>query len=448
MPQFSTNEFVSLEKDVEVKRKTVEANSHEIDRLYEIQRCLEWIKTNNFKKVCLQFPDHLLPHSSDVAVKLQNLLGHEVYILGDTAYESCCIDYVAAAHINADAIIHFGSICFSKTSANIPYLNIYEKHYMELKNLETAIHETFNEKEIQELTLLIDDDYIHYYDDLCEMFNICRICKVDEDLSELSNYGPVLYIGQNERKLINIDLSFNVKCLYYYEPDKNPPKITPFQQNTKIIKRRHFLIEKIKDANTIGIVIGTLGVKNYLKVIERLKKLAEANGKKYYLISVGKPTVAKLANLGEIDIYVMITCAMNEIYDSRDFYKPIVTPFDVEIALNNTNGTNINNFTFDYNFYLNKLENIDNVEKGNETDVSLLSGKLRSLRNPESKLESESSQIALKSEGTLTTHSHFGAGYLQQRSWKGLEQNLGDTEVKLAEEGRTGIAQEYKNEHF
>lgn len=60
-------------------------------------------------------------------------------------------------------------------------------------------------------------------------------------------------------------------------------------------------MEKIRDARTIGIVIGTLGVKNYLKIIERMKNLATAYGKKYYLISVGKPTVAKLANLGEVN---------------------------------------------------------------------------------------------------------------------------------------------------
>lgn len=38
-------------------------------------------------QVCLQFPDHLLPHSSEVALKLQKILGQTVYILGDTAYE-------------------------------------------------------------------------------------------------------------------------------------------------------------------------------------------------------------------------------------------------------------------------------------------------------------------------------------------------------------------------
>lgn len=83
--------------------------------------------------------------------------------------------------------------------------------------------------------------------------------------------------------------------LYYFEES-----IKQFDTHSRILKRRNYLMEKIKDSKTIGIVIGTLAVQNYLKIIERLKSLIKSRGKKYYLISVGKPTVAKLANFQEV----------------------------------------------------------------------------------------------------------------------------------------------------
>lgn len=43
--------------------------------------------------------------------------------------------------------------------------------------------------------------------------------------------------------------------------------------------RRTALVEKLKNANTIGILIGTLGIKNYLDAIERIKLLVKKNGK-------------------------------------------------------------------------------------------------------------------------------------------------------------------------
>lgn len=77
---------------------------------------------------------------------------------------SCCIDYVAAAHINADAIIHFGPICFSKMTDKIPFLNIYEKHSLALADLRVAVS-NFLSKVVKDdsVVLLLDDGFIHLY---------------------------------------------------------------------------------------------------------------------------------------------------------------------------------------------------------------------------------------------------------------------------------------------
>lgn len=39
-----------------------------------------------------------------------------MYILGDTSYGSCCVDEIAAQHVNADSIIHFGHACLNPTT--------------------------------------------------------------------------------------------------------------------------------------------------------------------------------------------------------------------------------------------------------------------------------------------------------------------------------------------
>lgn len=35
------------------------------------------------------------------------------FVLGDSAYGSCCVDSVAAEHMDADVIVHFGEACLS-----------------------------------------------------------------------------------------------------------------------------------------------------------------------------------------------------------------------------------------------------------------------------------------------------------------------------------------------
>lgn len=122
---------------------------------------------------------------------------------------------------------------------------------------------------------------------------------------------------------------------------------------------------------------------------------------------------------------------MNDVFENRDFYQTIVTPFDVEIALNNK--ALDTPFSYDYNHYINFSEPI-NVCVKDSSDVSLITGRIRKNEGEEAGKE-----VAVKPEGTV-------AVFLKERSWKGLEQNLGETEVKLAEEGRSGTAYSYAHE--
>ncbi|KAF2880158.1 hypothetical protein ILUMI_26021 [Ignelater luminosus] len=451
--QFSTNESNAFEKKIDNSTEILHTSQENIDFVYEIDRCTKWIRSNNFQKVCLQFPDFLLPDSTEVAQRLQLALNQTIYVMGDTAYESCCVDYIAAAHVNADAIIHYGPVCFSKPSGSIPSLRIYEKKSLDLNCVKEAYVNSFSDSD-ETFILLLDTPYILHLDALQELFkdhNNLKIYPIDADDLKVLCSCNIVVIGENRRKIMNLNLSFKPKKLYYYDPKSDLKSIINYEQDMKVLKRRYFLIEKIKDSNTIGIVIGTLAVKNYLRIINRVKKIIQASGRKYYVISVGKPTVAKLANFLELDVYVVITCAMNEIYESSDYYKPIVTPFDIELALNPQ--TNDLSFSYDYNFYLPDGDisecDLENIKKMDENDVSLITGKVRCSKVEETTERSESvhaKEIALRADGTLAVNTTFGAGFLQERSWKGLEQNLGVEVPELATEGRRGIAQGYQNE--
>jgi diphthamide biosynthesis protein 2 len=48
---------------------------------------------------------------------------------------------------------------------------------------------------------------------------------------------------------------------------------------------------------------------------------------------VGKLTPSKLANFLEIECYVVVACPENSLIEAKEFFKPIITPFELEIAL-------------------------------------------------------------------------------------------------------------------
>jgi|SRR5712671_6783647 len=96
---------------------------------------------------------------------------------------------------------------------------------------------------------------------------------------------------------------------------------------------------------------------SYLPLIAHLRKVIARAHKKAYTISVGKLNPAKLANFAEIECFVLVACPENSLVDAKvgtidtlliispalsdqliidvcqEFFRPIVTPFELQLAL-------------------------------------------------------------------------------------------------------------------
>ena len=89
----------------------------------------------------------------------------------------------------------------------------------------------------------------------------------------------VIYIGEEGLTLTNLMFVLN-KCTFYtYNPIDCSLRKECFNVNQQL-RRRYFLTQKAKDAQLIGILVGTLGVADHLKIIEHIKVLAKSAGKK------------------------------------------------------------------------------------------------------------------------------------------------------------------------
>jgi len=68
-------------------------------------------------------------------------------------------------------------------------------------------------------------------------------------------------------------------------------------------------------------------------VVGKIQRQIEEAGRSSYLFVVGKVNVAKLSNFGEIEGFVLVACPESTLLDSREFHLPVVTPWELEIAL-------------------------------------------------------------------------------------------------------------------
>ncbi|XP_061191855.1 2-(3-amino-3-carboxypropyl)histidine synthase subunit 2-like [Saccostrea echinata] len=492
MSAFSTADEIVIQRKIDATKLHSSTARSEIEDVYEIPRCARWITSNSYERVALQFPDKIMRDAARVAERLEEETKKKIAILGDTSYGSCCVDEVAAEHFSANSIIHFGQACLSPTN-RLPVLYVFGHQEIDVTDCIEKFCSLYSAED--NVVLIYDTEYAYvaesissqltpYFKNLTasqldlsntglESFcsentsssqenndlnssasvstdsqvSVFRKCgRLFPNLSEqeFNESRKIFYIGEESLTLSNLMMTFN-KCTFCcYNPSLKEIVKENVRSNKALMKRFH-MVERAKDASIVGIVVGTLGVVNYLNIINRLKDMIKRAGKKSYTFVVGKLNVPKLANFMEIDVFVLVACPENSLLDSSEFYKPVVTPFEMELACNS-------NLEWDGNYVTSFADLLPGGSSYREliipdeevADVSLVTGKMRNIGVSKDPPETMSS-VVLRSQalGVSTIKADSAGEYLSNRSWRGLDQQLGQTPVTDAVEGLFGIAANY-----
>lgn len=183
-----------------------------------------------------------------------------------------------------------------------------------------------------------------------------------------------------------------------------------------------------------------------MDIVNYLKKIITQADKQFYTFIVGKINVVKLAGYLEIDMFVLVACPENTLIDSREYFKPILTPFELEIALVKGKEWSTKYYT-DFQTILKERNNKEEVEdEEEEYTISLISGK--TVANPKKHIALQeegitNSKLTLGSTAVIKSSTevaeYAASEVFLQRTFKGLEQNIGETPVAEIEQGRSGL---------
>ncbi|KAI4886990.1 hypothetical protein NFI96_023484 [Prochilodus magdalenae] len=508
---FSSNSEAVLQRTVDVTASEPGGRAGDIEGLYQINDTCQFIQSKDFKKVALQFPDELLKDSVAVSAAIEQKTKVKTYILGDTSYGSCCVDEVAAEHVGADCIVHYGRSCLSP-SRRLPLMYVFGKRPIDVQKCAATFRELYPNNE-SHVVVLYDVTYSHAIEDFRKLLSAsypnavfsvlvadhcdgqeqaCGLLVNDNNSDCLENsvvhkFGrqfcleegksiedySMFYVGCEGLTLTNFMMTWNHCAFSSFNPETSTGRAESININ-KALMKRYYAIERAKDASVVGILVGTLGVANYLTLIEQLKESIRKAGKKSYMFAMGKINVAKLANFLEIDVYVLVACPENSLLDSSEFYRPVVTPFEMEVACNKHrewSGEYITDFrdllpgmcfpvdcrsfaclsfVSGGNSHVDFPEPDESTNEEDTTDVSLITGALRTscLRSSAEPTggSSASSSLVARNQTLTVANTNAAASYLAGRTWQGLEPKLGETPVVKAVEGRRGIAIAYEEE--
>jgi diphthamide biosynthesis protein 2 len=435
--------------------------------VHEIGETVAYIEKTGFSVVALQFPDALLAEAPRIVAALKcRLKTTSFYVLADTPYGSCCVDEVAAEHVQAQLVVHYGKTCFSRTS-RIPVFYVFGKSSIDIPHLVKRFESVFTPQ--QRVILLCEESYLHALRSIISCLMQNGSCEVEPitasaprvyepqhevprtssvppaegffclglrifpySLDELRQH-PVFYVGAEGGFLTRILYSFNSSMVFSYNPLQPGMIRQESLQSNKALMRRYFLVQKAREAQVIGIVAGTLGAAGYLSTLSQLRQEVEAAGKKVFTYVVGKLNVAKLANFIEVDVFVMLACPENTLVDSQEYFRPIITPYELQVALGGGKDF-FGEYTLDF-----RTITFEGHEDESEPSLSLVTGKLVS-RDP----VAVSRTIQHASLGTPAWSA--ASERLHNRNYVGLVTGETSAPGVLASRGRSGIPKGYDHE--
>ncbi|USP81588.1 hypothetical protein yc1106_08862 [Curvularia clavata] len=528
---------------------------------YEIERTVREIREGQWKRIALQFPDHMLGDAPRVYEHLSRGLRKErkgqngsveeqsgqpvndmkattveddlsadlskariqeeafmegkLFILGDTSYGACCVDEVAAEHVDADVVVHYGRSCLSPPS-RLPVIYVFTERELNLDAAIATFKETYPEKD-QKVVLMADIPYSHHipslYQSLCNdgytnLFATEIVHKpssllpnrtVPQDVQEkgeeaLRDYA-LFHIADPPTSLL-LALSSRVASIHIYPAttatEASPSGPASLASTAQTLRRRYALLTSLSTTPIFGILINTLSVKNYMHILSHVQQQIATAGKKSYTFVVGKVNAAKVANFSEIGGWVVIGCWESSLIESREFWRPMITPWELGIALKgDAERVWTGAWEPDFQKVLDEEKDrketeeagvVDENEKGDENDSAefdseeeseppefdLRTGQYvshaRPMRPTAASKAVANGQEAPSSSSALTKRANGdiaavggvaspGAEYLRSnRTWQGLgsdyqeqdgEQGTGGARAAKMEEGRSGIARGY-----
>lgn len=517
----------------------------ELSITYDIERTLKEIRQARYRRIALQFPDDMLPDAPRVfqllsrGLKSEEVasangtsatqangsgadteinLAHDVsqlsveetekwspklYILADTSYGLCCVDEVAAEHVDADVVVHYGRSCLSPT-ARLPVIYVFTNKPLPIDpalqafkatypdpttKVIIAADVTYSEHVLTVYKHLVEDGYTELFatEIVHEPSSAIPNRTVPESVREspetLSEW-QLFHISDPPTALL-LTLASRVAAIHIY-PTNRPSNdnVKPLPASTAAaLRRRYAILTSLTTVPIWGILINTLSVKNYLHIVNHVKEQIAAAGKKSYMFVVGKLNAAKVANFSEIGGWVVIGCWESSLVDSRDFWKPVITPFELEMALKgDAERVWTGSWQSDFQAVLDKpteeatAQDASNAEGDvDEDDMSepesappefdLRTGRYvshsRPMRDPAPRASAQiegsngpsaARALARRAKGDLAMIGGTvspGAEYLRsQRTWKGLGSDFDirydeDADSTLVKEGRKGIARGY-----
>ena len=346
---------------------------------FQLDELVERIKKNDNQLVALQVPEGLKIQALEMMDSIEGESGARVILAADPCYGASdlvhdkmkmmgveLVAHMGHSQMNIDSGMptHFIPVTYDGAPEIAEVIPILDSHRrIAEERLSSTGKEEFSEKEAKEkfldavgrfspledsrLGLVGSIQHLHMLENYKEMLEEQGYdveipvggdrltlpgqvlgCNYSGDSSKIGHY---LFLGSGDFHPIGLVLHTG-KPLAMLDPYTGDATEMSFERIERILRQRFGLIMSVGDSSSFGILIGEKPGQMRRNLAIRMKRLLENHGKKGYLLALDH-VGPDLIDFYPVDAFVNTACPRIAIDDSKRYSKPLITPYELEVAL-------------------------------------------------------------------------------------------------------------------
>ncbi|XP_055529860.1 2-(3-amino-3-carboxypropyl)histidine synthase subunit 1 [Wyeomyia smithii] len=312
---------------------------------FEFHKTIWRIREMKAKRVALQLPEGLLMFSLVISDIIERFTDADTIVMGDVTYGACCVDDYTAKALGAELLVHYGHSCLIPVDQTVGIKVLYVFVDVKIDALHFIESVKVNFPKERKLALVSTIQFVAtlhavakelrdlHYDVMIPQFKPLSPGEVlGCTAPRITDERALIYLGDGRFHLEAAMISNPMLAAYKYDPYEK--KFTKeYYDHAEMRKNRKQAIDVGRNAQKFGLILGTLGRQGSTKVMAHLQKRLKYHNRQAVIILLSEIFPSKLELFKDVDAFVQVACPRLSIDWGTAFPKPLLTPYELSVAL-------------------------------------------------------------------------------------------------------------------
>ncbi|XP_026546071.1 2-(3-amino-3-carboxypropyl)histidine synthase subunit 1 [Notechis scutatus] len=290
-------------------------------------------------------PEGLLMFACTLADIVERFTGAEAVVMGDVTYGACCVDDFTARALGADFLVHYGHSCLIPidSTRGLKMLYVFVDIKIDTAHLIQTLRFNFPAgaklalvstvqfvSALQAASRELQPDY-HIWTPQCKPLSPGELlgCTSPRLAQETD---AIVYLGDGRFHLESIMIANPDVPAYRYDPYSKAFS-QEFYAHQRMQESRKAAIRQAAGARKWGLILGTLGRQGSPAILQHLESSLQAAGRPYTRLLLSEIFPSKLQLFPDVEAWVQVACPRLSIDWGAAFEKPLLTPYEAAVAL-------------------------------------------------------------------------------------------------------------------